>query len=121
MDYNLTGSSVHGIPQARVLEWVAMPSSRGSSRPRDQTPVSCISGTGSPILSHSATWKAHLRKLGKAGRTGAQDSGAPCALWVSEVPESTSTEVEREDSGDDRHAGPALTFLCDCGQFLCVL
>ena len=34
------GSSVHGILQARILEWVAMPSSRGSSQPRDQTRVS---------------------------------------------------------------------------------
>ena len=33
-----------GIFQARILEWVAMPSSRGSSRPRDLTPVSCIAG-----------------------------------------------------------------------------
>ena len=41
MDCSLPGSSVHGIFQARVLEWVAMPSSRGSSRPRDQTHVSC--------------------------------------------------------------------------------
>ena len=31
------GSSVHGILQARILEWVAVPFSRGSSRPRDQT------------------------------------------------------------------------------------
>ena len=36
MDYSLPGSSVHGILQAKILEWVAMPSSRGSSRPRDQ-------------------------------------------------------------------------------------
>ena len=35
MDYSLPGSSVHGILQARVLEWVVMPSSRGSSQPRD--------------------------------------------------------------------------------------
>ena len=33
-----------GIFQARILEWVATPSSRESSRPRDQTPVSCIAG-----------------------------------------------------------------------------
>ena len=38
----LPGSSVCGILQARILEWVAIPFSRGSSRPRDQTPVSCI-------------------------------------------------------------------------------
>ena len=35
---------VHEIVQARMLEWVAMPSSRGSSQPRDQTQVSCIAG-----------------------------------------------------------------------------
>ena len=38
------GSSVHGILQARILEWVDMLSSRGSSPPRNQTHVSCISG-----------------------------------------------------------------------------
>ena len=42
MDHSLPGSSVHGILQARILEWVAMPSSRGSFQPRDQTQVSCI-------------------------------------------------------------------------------
>ena len=40
-DCSLLVSSVHGILQARILEWVAMPSSRASSWPRDQTPVSC--------------------------------------------------------------------------------
>ena len=43
MDYSPRASSVHGISQARVLEWVAISSSRGSSRPRDQTRISCIS------------------------------------------------------------------------------
>ena len=42
MDCSPPGSSVHGILQARILERVAMPSSRGSSRPRYQTQVSCI-------------------------------------------------------------------------------
>ena len=44
------GSSVHGISQATILEWVAIPSSRESSRPRDWTCVSCVSCTGSWIL-----------------------------------------------------------------------
>ena len=35
MDCSLTGSSVHGVLQARILEWAATSSSRGSSRPRD--------------------------------------------------------------------------------------
>ena len=41
VDCSLLGSSVHGILQVRILEWVAMPSSRGSSRPRDQTHNFC--------------------------------------------------------------------------------
>ena len=44
MDYSLPGSSVHEILQARILEWVAIPSPRKSSLPRDQTWVSCIAG-----------------------------------------------------------------------------
>ena len=44
MDYSLPGSSVLGILQGRILEWVAVPFSRGSPRPRDQTQVSCIAG-----------------------------------------------------------------------------
>ena len=44
MDCSLPGSFVHGILQAGILEWVAMPSSRGSSWPRDQPCVSCIVG-----------------------------------------------------------------------------
>ena len=44
MDCSLSGSSVHGIFQARVLEWVAISFSRGSSRPRNRTRVSCIAG-----------------------------------------------------------------------------
>ena len=43
MDCSLQGSSVHRILQARILEWVAVPSSRGSSWPRDWTHVSYIS------------------------------------------------------------------------------
>ena len=42
MDCSPAGSSVHRIFQARVLEWVAIPFSRGSSQPRDRTQVSCI-------------------------------------------------------------------------------
>ena len=45
MDGSLPGSSVDGILQARILEWVVIPFSRGSSRPRDQTQVSCITGS----------------------------------------------------------------------------
>ena len=49
-DCSPPGSSVRGILQARVLEWVAMLSSRGSSQPRYRTCVSCISCIGRQIL-----------------------------------------------------------------------
>ena len=42
MDYSSPGSSVHGIFQAGILEWVTVPFSRGSSQSRDQTQVSHI-------------------------------------------------------------------------------
>jgi len=57
VDYSLQGFSLHGILQARILEWVTISFSRGSSRPRDQTQVSRIGGrhfnlwaTGEPCL-----------------------------------------------------------------------
>ena len=49
-DCSPPGSSVPGILQARILEWVATFSSRGSSRPRDQTRISHISCTGRKVL-----------------------------------------------------------------------
>ena len=52
IDHNPTGSSVHGILQAKVLEWVAMPFSRGSSWLRDRTRVSYSSLTDSGVLYH---------------------------------------------------------------------
>ena len=44
VDFSPPGSSVQGISQARILEWVAVPSSRGSSQPRDQIQVVFIAG-----------------------------------------------------------------------------
>ena len=44
MTCSLPASSVHGILQVRIVEWVAIPFSRGFFRPRDQTQVSCIAG-----------------------------------------------------------------------------
>ena len=46
MDYSPPGSSVHGVLQARILEWVAISSSRGSSQSKDGTCVSYVSCTG---------------------------------------------------------------------------
>ena len=50
IDCNPPGFSVHGILQARILEWVAISFSRGSSQPRDQTWVSYVSCIGRRVL-----------------------------------------------------------------------
>ena len=55
VDYSPPGSSIHGILQARIPEWIAISFSRGSSWSRDQTWISC---TGRRILYHWATWAA---------------------------------------------------------------
>ena len=52
MDCNPPGSSVHGILQARRLEWAAVPFSRGSSQPRDRSHVSYVSCMGRQVLYH---------------------------------------------------------------------
>ena len=58
MDYSLPGSYVHGILQARILDWVAISCSRGSSWARDRTCIFCISCIGRHILYHWTTWNA---------------------------------------------------------------
>ena len=93
MDCSLPGSSVHGIFQARILEWVAISSSRGSSWLRDQTCVSYVSCAGRQILYHCTTWEAHCvchilwdpwtnpRKMWKGTTQGTgRDCGRP--FWM---------------------------------------
>ena len=58
MDCSLPGSSVHGILQARILEWVAISFSSESSQPRDRTQVSHIAGR---LFNLWATREAHTQ------------------------------------------------------------
>ena len=60
MDCSPPGSSVHGVFQARLLEWVAISCSRGSFQPRGQTHPSCISCIGSRFFTNWASWEAHF-------------------------------------------------------------
>ena len=62
MDCSLLGSSVYGIYQARILEWVTISFSRISSQPRDWTQVSCIPCIGRQIPDHWATREAPIKK-----------------------------------------------------------
>ena len=69
-DCSLPDSFIHGIDQARILEWIAIPFSRGSSWPRGWTCVSCV---GRQIVYHWATWGArgilHITSLFDFHRT----------------------------------------------------
>ena len=59
MDCSPPGCSVHGILQIRILELVAMPSSRGSSRPRGRTCTSCTGKEAGGFFTTSTTWEGH--------------------------------------------------------------
>ena len=70
MDFSPPVSPVHGIFQARILEWVGMPFSRGSFWPRDWTPVPCIAGrfftaepSGKPKQSNTFSLTSHTYEL----------------------------------------------------------
>ena len=58
IDCSPPGSSVHGILQAKILEWVAMPFSKVSSQPRDQTCISVSPELAVGFFNTSATWEA---------------------------------------------------------------
>ena len=63
MDCSPPGSSVHGILQARKLEWVAVPSSQGSSWPSDQTQVAYVSCIGRHVLNQLSNLESTLNAL----------------------------------------------------------
>ena len=63
VDCSPPGSSVHGLSQAKILKWVAISFSRGSSRPRDQTHISCISFIGRWIFFYPWTTREALDVL----------------------------------------------------------
>ena len=83
MDCTSPSFSLHGISQARILEWIAISFSRGSSPPRDWTHISCI---GRQILYHWATWKAYSYKQEGVIRSHweGKGGGSSCAYLVTE-------------------------------------
>ena len=76
-DCSSPGFSVHGVAQARILGWVAIPSSRGSSWPRDGAWVSCIAGRFFTVW----RWYVIIRKIQKVWKQKAGDSHIRNILW----------------------------------------
>ena len=84
---SLPGSSVHGILQARIPEWVALPFRRGSSQPRDQTWVSCVAGRFFTIWTTQGPRGQYQQKLAKELKTVVSGSwnlvwGRGYSLWT---------------------------------------
>ena len=79
MDCSPPVPSVHGISQARTQKWVAISSSRGSSRPRDWAHISCISRR---IPCHRATWGAQpWQELITESLSTLLPTGSQCVLY----------------------------------------
>ena len=115
------GFSVHGISQARILEWVAISSSRGSSGPRDWTSVSCIAGR---LLYHWATGEAPKPPLKPLHREnqGFSTLGAFICPKVTSSLSSVSTGEEVHFTGTSLwHRSPPLVtiFMIFKGSHLC--
>ena len=84
MDSSLPGSSNHGILQARILGWVAMPSSRGSSWPRDQICISYVLlhwQVGSLPLAPSGKPICELVQAIEIQSAGCQTGGDSSRIW----------------------------------------
>ena len=103
MDCSLPGSSVHGISQVRIQEWVAISFSRGSSQPRDRNHISCISRIGRWILYHWASREAlpyisvHFSSVAQSCPTlcDPMNRSTPGLPVHHQLPEFTQTHVHR--------------------------
>ena len=93
MDCSPPGSSVHGILQARILEWVAIPFARGSCWSRDQNQISCIAGRFFIIWATREVPEGYLVKLGWVSYPGPNvlllnfhclTSGLELRLWAAQ-------------------------------------
>ena len=80
MDCSPLGSSIHGILQARILEWIAISFSRGSSWPRDRTQVSCVSCIGRQILYHWAARGRPFKAVQMKAKTN-EEGGSSSLEW----------------------------------------
>ena len=102
MDCNTPGSSVDGIIQARILKWIAISFSRGSSPPSDQTRLSCVSGIqGGFFFFFFTRWVTREAPISNdillycfPGSTSGKEPACQCrkhkrcgfSLWVGKIP-----------------------------------
>ena len=86
MDCSQPDSCVHGILWVRILEWIAISYSRGSSQPKDWTHVSCVSCIGRQILYYCTTWEALLKwEMPKAGNSAGTRNGRKQEFYFGQI------------------------------------
>ena len=111
MDPGPPGPSVHGILQARTLEWAAIFFFRGPSPPRDRIHVSAVSCTGRRILYHRATWEAcFVTNHSKLQQSSISLVHAPCGQGSVETPHPCCTHHRLA------HWGPSSRMAYPCGR-----
>ena len=112
MNYSPPVSSVHGVFQARILEWVTISSSKGSSRSRDQTSVSCVSCIAGRSLTIEPSGKPYVTIRSDQIRSVAQSCPTLCDPMNRSTPASLSIGEEIPFVQDKeqwlRFAGPAV-------------
>ena len=79
------GSFVRGISQERILEWLAISSCKGSSRPRDWTQVSCVSFTGRRILYPCTAWEAQINVVYLESRMRYSSENESTTAWIGTI------------------------------------
>ena len=99
MDCSLPGSSVNGALQARILSWVAVPSSTGSSPPRDRNRVSCSYFTPSGFLTAEPPGKPQTHMLLLLSRFSHADSVQPHRWRPIRHPQSLGFSRQEQWSG----------------------
>ena len=96
MDCSQTDSSAHGILQARILEWVTMALSRGSSRPRGCTWISYPSRMSRRVLTTSASWEALFQGVGWTMETETRPRCPQGAGWTMETETRPRCPIRKE-------------------------
>ena len=110
MNSSPADSSVHGILQARILEWIAMPSSRRFFKPRDQTCVSCSSCTAGRLFIAESLAKS---------REGRVKHNSKSKTWMSqstEVPINVRRKIQDNRNSKGRSGTPYYIFPGVCSN-----
>ena len=110
------GSSAHGILQARILEWAAMPSSRGSSQPRNWTHVSYVSCIAGRFFNTNTAWEAPIPAPPKAYRSKLERNDKTRKLLITKYRRLHSTTAKNKTKQNNNNKKTRLsTFQVPAG------